>query len=157
MDILELGAIGELVGGIAVIASLLYVGLQVRQNKKALSSTRHVDTLRYGQTAVARFIEDKDFAAFILEAQNAPDQLDTTDWERFSYFAFQAFSTWEAAYIDREQGLIAEDYWHGWDRVSRRFLQSFGYRRFWERERSGFAPSFQRYVEDHVLGNTAGA
>ncbi len=32
MDILELGAIGELVGGVAVIGSLLYVGLQVRQS-----------------------------------------------------------------------------------------------------------------------------
>jgi hypothetical protein len=36
MDIMELGAIGELVGGIAVIASLIYVGLQVRQaNRQA--------------------------------------------------------------------------------------------------------------------------
>ena len=32
MDIMELGAIGELVGGVAVIASLLYVGFQVRQS-----------------------------------------------------------------------------------------------------------------------------
>ncbi len=32
MDIMELGAIGELVGGVAVVASLLYVGLQVRQS-----------------------------------------------------------------------------------------------------------------------------
>jgi hypothetical protein len=32
MNIMELGAIGELVGGVAVIGSLLYVGLQVRQS-----------------------------------------------------------------------------------------------------------------------------
>ncbi len=30
MDIMELGAIGELVGGVAVVASLLYVALQIR-------------------------------------------------------------------------------------------------------------------------------
>ena len=35
MDIMELGAIGELVGGVAVIVSLIYVGLQVRQANKA--------------------------------------------------------------------------------------------------------------------------
>ena len=34
MDIMELGAIGELVGGVAVIGSLLYVGLQVRQSNQ---------------------------------------------------------------------------------------------------------------------------
>ena len=34
MDIMELGAIGELVGGVAVVASLVYVGLQVRQSNQ---------------------------------------------------------------------------------------------------------------------------
>ena len=32
MDIMELGAIGELVGGVAVIGSLIFVGLQVRHS-----------------------------------------------------------------------------------------------------------------------------
>ena len=36
MNIMELGAIGELVGGVAVIASLAYVGLQIRQNTSAV-------------------------------------------------------------------------------------------------------------------------
>ncbi len=31
MDIMELGAIGELVGGVAVTVSLVFVGLQVRR------------------------------------------------------------------------------------------------------------------------------
>jgi len=34
MNILELGVIGELVGGIAVVASLLFVGLQIRGNTR---------------------------------------------------------------------------------------------------------------------------
>ena len=32
MDIMELGAIGELVGGVAVIGSLIFVGMQVRHS-----------------------------------------------------------------------------------------------------------------------------
>ena len=38
MNIMELGAMGELVGGVAVIASLLYVGLQVRQSVRSTQS-----------------------------------------------------------------------------------------------------------------------
>ena len=34
MDIRELGAIGELVEGVAVVASLLFVGVQVRANTR---------------------------------------------------------------------------------------------------------------------------
>jgi hypothetical protein len=38
MDIMELGAIGELVGGVAVIASLIFVGVQIRQSNHAARS-----------------------------------------------------------------------------------------------------------------------
>jgi len=38
MSIMELGAIGEFVGAFGVIASLIYVGLQVRQNTRAMRS-----------------------------------------------------------------------------------------------------------------------
>ncbi|NIV76389.1 MAG: hypothetical protein GWN37_16595, partial [Gammaproteobacteria bacterium] len=41
MDIMQLGAIGELVGGVAVIASLLYVGTQVRESRKAAESANN--------------------------------------------------------------------------------------------------------------------
>ncbi len=48
MDIMELGAIGELVGGVAVIASLVYVGLQVRQNTRQLQSQARYQILERG-------------------------------------------------------------------------------------------------------------
>ena len=60
MDIMELGAIGELVGGVAVIATLIYLALQVRENTTALSSTRHHEMLRYSQTVQLPFVENKD-------------------------------------------------------------------------------------------------
>ncbi len=41
MDIMELGAIGELVGGVAVIASLLFVGIQVRSNTRTAAAASH--------------------------------------------------------------------------------------------------------------------
>jgi len=40
MDILELGAIGELVGGVAVIATLAYLAVQVRHAKTELQMVR---------------------------------------------------------------------------------------------------------------------
>ena len=45
MNIMELGAIGELVGGLAVIGSLLCGGLQVRQNTRQLKSQARFQTL----------------------------------------------------------------------------------------------------------------
>ena len=43
MNVMELGAIGELVGGVAVIATLIYLAAQVRQNTKALAASTYQD------------------------------------------------------------------------------------------------------------------
>ena len=38
MDLMELGAIGELVGGVAVIATIAFLGVQVRQGNRLAAS-----------------------------------------------------------------------------------------------------------------------
>lgn len=38
MSIVELGALGEFVGALGVVASLIYVGVQVRQNTRVVRS-----------------------------------------------------------------------------------------------------------------------
>jgi hypothetical protein len=50
MDIMELAAIGELVGGVAVIASLVYVGLQVRHSAQ-VTQAHAVSSRLTGQSA----------------------------------------------------------------------------------------------------------
>ena len=50
MDILELGAIGELVGALAVVGSLLFVGLQMRQSNR-LSRAESVQSHVYQRNA----------------------------------------------------------------------------------------------------------
>ena len=75
MDIMELGAIGELVGALAVVGSLLFVGLQVRQS----NALNRAESIR----AFAR-----DYNSFLLQLKD-PDFVDiwrkgTTDFESLS-------------------------------------------------------------------------
>ncbi len=68
MDIMELGAIGELVGCVAVVASLVYVGLQVRQsnrqsergNRTAQSQSNRATARDFNALAVAATDGDPD-------------------------------------------------------------------------------------------------
>lgn len=58
MDIMELRAPEELVGGVAVVAPLISVGLQVRQNTRAVQSTTHSQMLD-DTTNIARLLIGK--------------------------------------------------------------------------------------------------
>lgn len=45
MDIVELGTIGELMGGVAVVGSLISVGIQLRQTTATLRATSSYDAI----------------------------------------------------------------------------------------------------------------
>jgi hypothetical protein len=55
---MELGAIGELVAGVAVIESLIFVGLQLRHNTRAVESTTHHQMLDYTRGAASLVVAD---------------------------------------------------------------------------------------------------
>ncbi len=68
MDIMELGAIGELVEGVAVIGSLVYLSLQVRQSAMVQSkpAARPRGAVDWWQQMSADF--SPDFRAFVEQA-----------------------------------------------------------------------------------------
>ncbi len=42
MSIMELGALGEFVGAIAVVATLVYLAIQIRQNTRAMEESKRL-------------------------------------------------------------------------------------------------------------------
>ena len=42
MTIIELGALGEFVGAIAVVATLIYLAVQIRQNTRSMDASRRL-------------------------------------------------------------------------------------------------------------------
>ena len=85
MDIMELGAIGELVGGIAVVGSLIYVGLQVRQSNQ-LNRAESVRAYVRDYNALLAKLTDPDFAELMRKASvdfnnlSRNDQLRAHGW-----------------------------------------------------------------------------
>ena len=78
MDIMELGAIGELVGGIAVIGSLIYVGLQIRQSNQ-LNHAESVRAYVRDYSALLGELRDSEFADLMQRASVDFDGLSRHD------------------------------------------------------------------------------
>ena len=74
MDIMELGAIGELVGGVAVVASLVFVGFQVRQGNGLAKGAAELEVGRMNMDYF-RLGAERDFAAIWYTGFYTPDAL----------------------------------------------------------------------------------
>jgi hypothetical protein len=83
MDIMELGAIGELVGGVAVVASLLFVGVQVRTNTREQRAASMQEATRETANTV-QYLTGPGYAEIWLQGMGDLQALDPADRLRFS-------------------------------------------------------------------------
>lgn len=148
MNIMELGAIGELVGGVAVIASLIYVGLQVRRNTLALRAN-----------AAQGFADSINGALLLAAGGGEPtrawrlaseDPLSLSDDERIcaDFMCIAAFQCYDSALLQAKLGSLDDD---TRDMVYRRIQAWFEfeyYRDWWTRNQWEFSEPLMRFVED---------
>ena len=151
MNLMELGAIGELVGGVAVIASLLYVGLQVRHSSRVAEASMNFQILTIANDHSSLTIRDPELGQLASSGQTDPESLSDREWERFVEYAYVRFGIWEEAFLNRRSGVVNDETWKAYDGWCRSTANGDGYARFWVQERSGHAPSFQRYIDSEIF------
>ena len=152
MDIMELGAIGEMIGGVAVVATLGYLAIQIRQNTK---STRFLATqsLVAGQ-AESNFLmaSHDDLAAIIQDVvmNGDLDRLEPHAQMRFSSFMIGIYGQVDFAYHQYLGGQLDESVWKRWDYELPVFLSQPGLAEWWTRDKPRFSAEFAAYVDQQL-------
>jgi hypothetical protein len=115
MTLQDLGAIGELVGGVAVIFSLVYVAHQIRQNSRLIEqNSRQLEASMYFATNDsfnrwwALLAQDEGTASvwrrgLLGELATAEDRL------RFYALIGPLFTTWENNFVQQRLGSVRRD------------------------------------------------
>ena|SRR5215469_684830 len=108
MSLSDLASIGSLVSGVAVLGSLVYLALQVRQadrNQQAL--IRHSRVTRSVDMQLARL--DPCVADAWRRGRHNPDELTPTELSQFIVLCRAQFQHLEDAFYQHEEGLLNED------------------------------------------------
>ncbi len=147
MNILELGAIGELAGGVAVIGSLLYLAAQVRQNTNTARASADLEAAKQMADWHSRVSDNPALAALWDGAVGDSHEMDVDERRRFRWFIAEYFFMAEGLYRQYRRGLLSNDSWlpHTW------LLHSLAHnevvRGWWEGKMSPLSLDFRRYVE----------
>ena len=124
MSITELGAIGEIVGALGVIASLIYLAVQIRQNTHAMEEGRRLalaQTYQLRADALQQMLvtaADSHIGAIIvkLSADGYPedigalDRLTPEDRGRFRLWQIAQQTHWDNLHFQYQQGFLDEEY-----------------------------------------------
>ena len=139
-----------IVGAIAVVISLIYVGASVNQNTDAIMVANHHALVAMDQNTNAWFREP-DFAEVFEIAMENPDELSPAQSRQLVAFLADKFNAWEFAFITHSNGMMEDNIWSGWDGYYRGELSQRPHQWFWQSGKDGFSPSFRSYV-DSILG-----
>ncbi len=146
-----LGAMGELISAVAVVATLIYVAVQLRQNTAALQSS----TWQSIQDAEQRFDQflASDPALIELFLRGGADGkaalADPATAMRYELMAKQLIDLFQTHHYQYEIGMIDDDWWQTWVLAYEDAITTWpGFREVVEERRRLFRPSFRRFVEE---------
>lgn len=143
-----IGAIGEATGAIVVVASLLYLSVQVRQNTSAVQSSIRSTFLTGIQTTNGFALSNSDIWS---RAFFAGEMLDGEELAKYVTIVHSYLNVCETLYSEYLSGHVEEDFWQGKVRqLEFTFRQPSG-AHAWEHYTDLFDARFVDYVNENIF------
>ena len=100
-----------IITNIAVIIGLVFVGLEFRNNARAIEAER-IDSFMSGWNDVtASLIQGDQSSEIYYRAHAEPESLSNYEQSRFQHYLQIAFNNFERVYQARKSGLIPDELW----------------------------------------------
>ena len=128
MDIMALGAIGELVGGAAVVASLIYVGLQVRQANRQSATDSGTDVLAE-MNRLQDFVFSDPTGAVLLLKLKSGGELSAEEQIKAHVIADRALNTWYSGQQSFLNGVMTRELFGDIKDDAKRFTDTYPFLR----------------------------
>ncbi len=157
MTIQDLGALGDMIGGVAVVASLIYLAIQIRQNTHQIS--QNVEVTRFA--AFERNIEsasrmrellmlNPDLIDLFLRGSKDFDALDAGERFRFDLLMRNTMTAFQGAFL-RHRVFGGDPLgFEGAGRLVDSILKSPGVRAWLEQGDFDWRPEFRAFVEQRL-------
>ena len=148
--------IAEVFGGVAVVISVIYLGLQISDNNRLLRSQSHYNALEAAQHPFALKLSSDSLSAEVHQCDQDPFAVAESTWERCSIYYFMQANGWEYTYLQHEDKAVPTSLWIGLDGyMASQASSNPGWVRFWEETALGFGEPFRSYIEERVRKNPA--
>ncbi|MBP6014155.1 MAG: hypothetical protein KBA31_18145 [Alphaproteobacteria bacterium] len=147
MTLEELYYISQIVAVIAIFASLIFVGIQLRQNTRAVLVSTSQTHFTMWTSVASPLVEDADIARIYWQALSDFDGLTDQDRMRFIVYMSNVFRFYESSRIQWRRGVLEAEHWHSVEVNIRAFATQPGVKRFWKIRRHWHSPEFARWFE----------
>jgi hypothetical protein len=141
----------QVIGAIAVVISLFYVGFQIKGNTSAVrSATAQAVHDNYADWYM-NLMGDAELNRIAIKGLKDYSSLDETEKAQFieTFMAFISFS--QNAFYQWQQKALSPPLWAGWELLTMNLLAAPGGKEFWKERGYVFGNEYRDYVEKVIL------
>ncbi|NIP14174.1 MAG: hypothetical protein GWM88_05360 [Pseudomonadales bacterium] len=154
MSIMELGALGEFLGSLGVIATLAYLAVQIRHNTRATQTASHhaiTDSLNQGNIAQA---SDPELARIWLSGSEDRASLSDVDRQRLDMLLLAYFHVFDSLFYSANRGTGEQSLLAAEEKGFAHLMKLPGVRDWWDENPYAFSPEFRSYMEGFAQGGS---
>jgi hypothetical protein len=145
-----IGAVAEMIGSLAVLATLVYLAFQIRQASRIAKSTSTNQARAGVSDTLSAISGDTEAVNTYTKGMVDPDSLALHEKVRFDLIIFQTLRVTETAFYEYKEGLISAELWESQWRGERKILTTKGGRESWLRQRDLVSTTFMEWVNEHL-------
>ncbi len=146
MSIQELGSIGEFVSSIAVLITLIYLAIQVRQNTQTMRVSATQEATKVGREVTSNVMTTPGMIEVFLKIQSG-EELDPKETFLQALWAQNVLRAIESFYLNWKAGLVSDELW-----LSRRAGTSRAFavisKQWWVENKDQYEPSFSEMIDE---------
>lgn len=147
MTLEQWALVAQIISTVAVIASLVFVGFQLKQATAAIrASSSQAHSALYTEL-VDSIIDNADFARLWSTGLTDPNSLPQEDWVRFVAYASALFRLYESSRVQWLNGRLDDEHWHTIERQAADFGHLPGLQLAWKLRGHWYSPEFQAWFD----------
>lgn len=145
--------VAEIIGGLAVVVSLIFVGVQLAQANKLernAAMQRHIEAV----TDLQRSVSDTPVTLDAFRKAARGEELSLNERINLESFLIYSDRTWEGLYLQYLDGQIDRDLWEAHRAQARPLHNSPVARAVWGARKMWFTPRYRAFRDAELAANT---
>ena len=152
-----IGAVAELLGALGVIASLVYLAVQIRQNTTAIRSSTYQALTDSSMNFSALVTGDPSLTLLFDLGMSDFSALDHDAQVRFGVVMQSYVRMLENCFHQHRDGMLDEERWARPSHTLKNATTRPGFVQWWQSPRTPFSPAFEAYVREQIESGTGRA
>ena len=146
MDWNAVAAWAEVAGAVAVVISLVYLAVQIKQGNTLAKAAGQESVVNAFRNFTQPIAQDAELYRLFHRGVEEFDSLEGDDRGRFFHLAFQFGKVFESAHFHYTRGLLDEETWVGWRNGLAHYVHAPGWKKYWALRSDLYSPEFREFV-----------